>query len=143
MRASLRSGPPGVFTMADPGVHDDRNPQSFDTESLRKRGEVTNDPALRVVPALFVGQGDIEGIRPGSVHRCTRACYVAEGQSGLSKPDGGKFDPLIDALAIIARHSFLTSEERLIKSAEAHQRACEESMGRWCMRVRESIQPAD
>ncbi len=26
MRASLRSGPPGVFTMADPGVHDDRNP---------------------------------------------------------------------------------------------------------------------
>ena len=27
MRASLRSGPPGVFTMADPGVHDDRNPQ--------------------------------------------------------------------------------------------------------------------
>lgn len=29
MRASLRSGPPGVFTMADPGVHDDRNPQKL------------------------------------------------------------------------------------------------------------------
>ena len=28
MRASLRSGPPGVFTMADPGVHDDRNPHT-------------------------------------------------------------------------------------------------------------------
>jgi len=26
MHASLRSGPPGMFTMAGPGVHDDRNP---------------------------------------------------------------------------------------------------------------------
>ena len=66
MRASLRSGPPGVFTMTDPGVHDDRNPHHARRSGrtgrpgLRRRLRHYTSPSLLVldeVGYMSYGQG--------------------------------------------------------------------------------------
>ena len=94
MRASLRSGPPGVFTMADPGVHDDRNPHV----RLRSAATASFSSASR---AAVCGDGLVlvgfEGCDDGNDiddDVCTNACILFTCGDGQLQPgeacDDGK-----------------------------------------------------
>ncbi len=62
MRASLRSDPPGVFTMADPGVHDDRNTQDHETRTAALKLRGTGHAKRAIATALKISIKSVKAI---------------------------------------------------------------------------------